>query len=134
MNLYEAFETSKDSETDGITILVGEAEIDVARAGGANSAFAKIYEELTRPHRRALELGLLPESMGQAIMIELYARACVKGWRNVKDRTGKLLEFTLENVIKLFKELPALFAEVRKVADDYANFRSAARQEDAGNS
>lgn len=54
---------------------------------------------------------------------ELYPKHVVKGWRDVVDRKGKVVKFSVEEVTSFLEQLPDwLFDEVSQFCDNPANF------------
>lgn len=134
MGTYGAFKTNAELEKRGIRFDLGSAgKFDLARAGGANTAFAKRFEALTKPHRRAIQTGTLDEEVASGILAQVYAEQVVRGWEGVTDENGNELAFTTENCIKLLKDLPDLFSTLRQCAEDASAYRDAVREADSGN-
>lgn len=140
MNLYDSFSTNKNIERDGVVLDYGRTKDDlpitirIARAGGANQKFAKILEAKLKPYKRQMANETMDNAVAQRVMIEVYADAVVLGWTNIRDRDGVEMSFTRDNVIKLFTDLPDLFADVTQQAQKAALFRDEIREEDSGNS
>lgn len=134
MNVYEMFETDKATEEKGVVIDYGEFQIRVARSGGANQKYNKLLEVLTKPHRKAIQTESISPEIVKKIMIEAHAKTVVLDWENVKDRDGELIPFTVENCIKLFEDLPDLFADVQEQSAKTGMFRKDALEEAVGNS
>jgi hypothetical protein len=140
MSLYSAYETDPKLETEGVHLEVGTtadgriSTIRVRRAGGANQLFAKVFEQKSKPYRRLMDIpGAHAPAVQDRVMRETYADAVVVGWENIEGRDGKPLEFTKENVLKLFTDLPDLFRTVVKESQDMALFRAHVREDEAGN-
>lgn len=140
MSLYDTFATDKALERDGIVLAYGAnsknepIEIRIARAGGANTRFAKVLERKLEPHRRALQAGRLDPKKAEELMIEAYAEAVVLGWTGVEDRDGNAMEFSKDNVVKLFTDLPELFKDIQNQSQQISLFRDVVKEDDAGNS
>lgn len=133
-SMYSLFGTDKAMEQSGIVLDYGSAgKIKVARAGGSNSRFAKALEAKMRPYRRQFEAGTMDDEVANKLLIEAFAEGVILGWEKVKGPDGKELKFSRENVIKLFTDLPDLFADVREQAMKVSNFRAEQVEEDAGN-
>ena len=138
--LYKLFKTNENLETDGIFIEYGYAANDkpirirIARAGGRNTAFAKALEKETRPHRKALQTGLLDNKTADALYRKVFAETVVKGWENVTDAQGNTLEFSPANALKLFNDLPELFDDLREQASMVSLFREEVLEDSLGNS
>lgn len=140
MSLYNSYETDEQAEKDGVHLEVGTTDsgkvitVRIRRAGGANTRFAKVFEQKSKPYRRLMEIpGALDPKISERVMREVYVESVVTGWENVEDRDGKSLEFTKENALKLFTELPDLFREIVKSSQDIAVFRKEAREAEAKN-
>ena len=132
---YELFKTDEKFEVEqGVTLDYGEFKIRIARAGGANKRFGKLLNTRLKPHRRQMETDTMDEKVALKIMIETYADTIVLGWEGVKDETGKIMVYSKENVIKLFTDLPELFRDVQRQADNVALFRAEELAEDSKNS
>lgn len=134
MGLYDRFSTDAALETGGIDLDFGsDGTITIARAGGANKKFGRVFSELMKPHRRDIDSGTLDDATADAILIEAYSRTIVLGWEGVTGRDGQSLPFTVENCVTLLTDLPELFGEIRTQAQRLANFQSAGREADAKN-
>jgi hypothetical protein len=124
MSLYNMYETDHDLEKGGIILNYGEGvRIKIARAGGSNAVFVKTLEKATRPYRKQMESGTLSDDVANDLFIQVFAESVVKDWENVTDRDGNDLQFSVDNCVKLFKDLPDLFSDVRNAASDVSNFR-----------
>ena len=140
MSLYKLFKTNENLETDGIWLEYGQTEkgepvrIKIARAGGNNSAFSKALEKATRPYRKAIQTGMLDNKTADKLYKDVFADTVVLDWINVEGPDGKPMEFKRENVLKLFEDLPDLFADLREQANNVALFREEVREVDLGNS
>lgn len=138
------FRMDKAAEERGIWVDIDGTKFKVARAGGANKAFAKLLEKLTRPHRRAIQMEVLSPEIGESILHQAYAKCAIIAWDGVDEsdilegeiEDGKeypALPFSAENCIALFKAQPDLFAELRAIADNAAYYRQSALEGDLGN-
>ena len=128
-SVYDAFETSKALESDGIVVDYGDFKFTLARAGGANRKFTSAVERRMRPHRRALQAGTLDPDVGDRIAAECFAEAVVLAWDGVTDRQGNPLPFTRDHCVQLLLDLPDLFADLRAQATNASNFLAAEREE-----
>lgn len=139
MSLYSQFQTDPKIEKEGILLEYGETDdgkpicIRIARAGGANKAFEKRMEAETKPIRRQLQNETANNAQLLKILRKVYAETVVLGWENVQDPAGKPIEFSVENCIKLFEDLPDLFGDVQEQSRRAALFRAQAREADAKN-
>ena len=135
LNVFELFGTDAEMEKKGIWLDYGSFRILIARAGGANAKYSRVLEALTKPYRRAIELGTFPEAKAQSILKVVYARAIVLAWEGegLVDLEGNPLEYSEENVIWLFEKAPDLFADVQKQSVKMELFRQVEREGDAKN-
>lgn len=139
MSLYNQFGTDKKVEKEGVILQYGNTadgkpiQIKICRAGGANVAYNKAMEAKTKPYRRQLQNGTLDIEVMTSILREVYADTVVIGWSNVEGADGKSMAFTRENVIKLFTDLPELFADVQEQATNLALFRAEINEQDVKN-
>lgn len=147
MSLHKTFKTDHNLEIEGVWLEYGHVEnadgtpdqtrpirILVARAGGANVAFQKALEKATKPHRTALRVGTMSNSSADNLYKEVFASTVLKGWINVQNAAGDFLEFSKENALAIFEELPDLYADIRDQATAISIFRETLIEEDVGNS
>lgn len=129
MSLYKTFQTSQHLEKNGIELQYGENDkgeeilIRIARAGGANSAYNKRLEALVKPYRRQITSETIDNKVLEKLILQAFAETVVLGWSGVEDAEGNALECTVENVIKLFTDLPDLFKDVQDQAQKSVLFR-----------
>lgn len=139
MSLYTQFKTDKNLENEGVYLDYGmnsqdkPIRIRIARAGGANQAFARAYEQKTKPYRRQIQTDTLDPKVAERIILEVYAETVVLGWEGVEDENGDELPFNRDNCVKLFTDLPDLFADLQKTSQNIAVFRAEVREADAKN-
>ncbi len=134
-NINELFGTDKNLETAGIELDYGDFWIKIARAGGANKKYTRILEAVSKPHRRAIQSGNLPNDKANDILKEVYAKAVVLGWGGpgMVDESGQPLDFTVDNCISIFNRLPDLFEDVKAQAESFVLFKVEQAEKDAGN-
>lgn len=133
MGIYKAFTTDAELEVRGIVLDFGDGEwVRIARAGGGNKKFIKLFEALMKPYRRAFELGTMDDKKAAAILHEAFAKAIILEW-HITDENGEPIEFTVENAIKVFTDLPEFFGTIKQEAEQRQNFRRAAREDEAKN-
>ena len=151
MSMYGQFKADQDLETAGITLDYGEFRIKVARAGGSNTKFSKVFEKYSRPYRRSIQLETITEEQSNEIMYMAFADAVVLDWevrqktedkngnekivwkRGIEAADGSVIAFNRENVIATFIALPDLFTDIYEQANKLALFRETIREDDAGN-
>lgn len=147
--LYRQFATDPDLERDGIELFYKTGDRDehgndvdialrIARAGGGNTKYQKILDHHSKPYRRQIQTESIDPKQLDAIMREVYADSILLGWDTVTtdkdgaeikrvptvpDANGESMSFERKNVIKLFTNLPDLFADVQQSAQKVALFR-----------
>lgn len=129
--IFDMFETDVGVETKGVTLRYGKnIKITVARAGGSNTKYEKLVRQLTKPYRQmiaAAQSGNGTEQDSKVIeglLQEAYSKAVVLSWAGVTERDGTPITFTPENVVDLFKRVPALWSEIQSFASNFVNFLS----------
>lgn len=122
--LYSAFGTVKQYEQEGVTIDLGVAKFRIRRAGGGNRRYGVVLAQKLRPHRRALDAGVLAEDISASILMETYFETVVIGWEGVTDAEGNPLDYNLENFKRVMKDLPDLWSVIMREADTMKNFQS----------
>jgi hypothetical protein len=139
MGIYKQYKTDSNVEQEGIVLEVGVnskgemATMRIARAGGANVAFAKLVEQRLKPHKRAIQTETLDKKVADAIMRDVYASTVVLGWEHMEDENDQPLEYSKENVLKVLTDLPDLWADVQATSMKGALYREEVREADRGN-
>lgn len=149
MSLYSQFQTDKNVEKEGVVLEYGKTKdgrtisLRIARAGGANTRYSKLLEAATKPYRRQLQNETMDNEVAEALTKKVYAQAVVLGWENVEfpvlDKGGKMTgefeeaEFTVDNCVKLFNDLPDLWLDIQQQAARAALFRQDILEADAKN-
>ena len=139
MALYKQFATDKNVERDGVVLSYGknsknkDINIRIARAGGANIRYTKLLEAAIKPYRRQLQNETMDNGVAEDITMRVYAQSVVLGWEGVEDENGNDMDFTVENCMKLFKDLPDLWADIQSQATRAALFRQDILEADAKN-
>lgn len=149
MSMYEQFETDPNLETAGIWIDYGDFRVQLARAGGANKKYLSYAEAKTKPFRRAIQAGTMPEERSRALLYDIYAKTVILDWqvadgedkdgstkwkKGIHKKGGGLLEVTPENIVLTFKNLPSLFMDLQQSAESIALFRKEEMEADGKNS
>ena len=131
MGLYDLFGTDQDLEKNGFALEYGDATFIMARAGGTNEKFQRLMERKMRPYRSAVNSGTMQEETSKKILIQAYAETIILAWENVTDAEGNDLPFSVENVVKVFTDLPELFKEIMTESTRLANFVKVQAESDA---
>ena len=147
MSLFKQFKTDSKVEKEGILLDYGPNKdlpanadgshpvimIRIARAGGANDAYNKRIEALSKKHRRKIQNDALEIAELREMTMHAVADTVILGWENVTDEDGNPMPFSRDNALKLFKQLPDLFNDVQEQAAKAALFRAHVREDDLGN-
>lgn len=145
MSMYAAHATDNKLEKSGVWVDYGDFRVKIAKAGGANRKYNQLVERAIKPHRRAIQAGTMTEERARPILVDVFAQTIVLGWETWDEKADKFVpgieqpdgsigEYSLENVKKVFNDLPAVFNMVKEdsTADDI--FKAEVRKEEAGNS
>lgn len=139
-SLYKQYKTDTAKEESGVWFDVGMTNDDktvpgflVCRMGKTNKRYSKALEAATRPYRRLIQTGNLPDDVAEKTMREVFCRTIVIDCRNVFDADGKSVTYSVPAMGKLFSELPELYDEVQNFANQVSNFRAEALEAEAKN-
>lgn len=138
-NLYKEYGTDKNLEQNGF-LYVHEPATEtesaqcfvLARAGGSNVRFMKVVDRLYRPHRKR-GLDKMPISVQRDLMVAAFAESIVQDWEGVQDRDGSDIPFSIDNVKKVFTDLPDLFDIIQEQATELTNFLAEEVEHDVKN-
>lgn len=139
MSLYAQFGTDKNLESTGILLQYGQNSqgkdicIRIARAGGSNKQYQKRMEALVKPYRRQIQNETISNDVMEKLVQQAFAETVVLGWENVEDKDGKPMEFTVDNCLNLFKDLPDLFKDIQDQAQRSALFKAEVLETEAKN-
>lgn len=147
MSLRKTFKTDKNAETEGVWLDVAVNDhnnepirIKISRMSSSNKRYTKALNAVTKPHQSAIQNDALDNDLARKMLQEVFADTVILGWENLpkSELTGKSedtepLEFTRENVLALFNEMPDLYDDWESRAQKSAAFREAEREETAKN-
>lgn len=145
-NPFDMFETDDSLETQGIVVDYGQFWFKIGRIDVPNTPFSTFMTEKMRPYTRAIQLGEMDNKIAEEILREGFAKYLTFGWGSKVHGDGVMvgrpdpktkeparIEFTPENVIDLYKQLPKIFQDLLEQSKDFTNFRKAKVEVDAGN-
>jgi hypothetical protein len=147
MSLRKTFKTDKNAEIEGVEIEVGINDhnqlpitIRIARMSASNKRYTKELNRVTKPHQSAIQNDAMDNELARKMLQEVFADTILLEWGNLpkSELTGneedtELLEFTRENVLALFKELPDMYDDWEARANKAAAFREKEREVAAKN-
>jgi len=144
MSIDKLFKMDTVMEKEGIIIDYGDFRVRIARAGGSNQKFSKVFQAKMKPLRRQIDTDTLDEKVAARVMAEAYAEAVILDMDILqKDGTyksgikvtddGKPLPVTKENVVKVLVDYPEFFRDLQNQANQVGLYRTAALEEDVKN-
>lgn len=147
MGLRKTFKTDKEAEINGVTVEVSVNDhngqpisITIARMSQGNKRYTKELNRVTKPHMSAIQNDAMDNDLARKMLQEVFADTILLGWGNLpkseltgNDEDTELLEFTRENVLALFKELPDMYDDWEARANKAAAFREKEREVAAKN-
>lgn len=147
MSLRKTFKTDKTAEVEGVRVEVAVNEhnqlpiaIRIARMSSTNKRYTKELNRVTKPHMSAIQNDAMDNDLARKMLQKVFVDTILLGWENLpkSELTGvetdtELLDFTAENALALFEEMPELYDDWESRAQKAAAFREAEQQVSAGN-
>lgn len=138
--LYQFYQTNPEKEAEGIDVPLSITNDDgtvptfkLARMGGDNFSFQTISEEMMRPFQREIMAGFMDKKALRDLNIEIFCRTILKGWKNVPGKNNEPLSYTMDNAVRLLKELPQLYIELSNYSADWKRYQDAMMEENSKN-
>lgn len=142
-NIFDLFASNTDREVTGTWVYpAGEYEdapaFKIARAGGANKKFDNLQRAGMKPFQRLIQAqarNITPEVVEKINEVnkKAFIGACLLDWKNVFDKDGSQVPFSLEAAERFMNQLPALYDELFGYANSIATFQDADIETDSGN-
>lgn len=148
MSIDRLFAMNKDYEVEGIIIDYGDFRVKIARAGGNNKKFSKVFQSKMKPYKYQIERDTLDETVASRIMAEAYAEAIFLDMdvRKIDDegnityvqgialKSGQEpIPYNRDNVIDALIKYPEFFRDIQHQANQVSLFRAADLEEDVKN-
>lgn len=147
MSLRKTFKTDRNAEIDGVWIEVGindhngrPIRIRISRMSQSNKRYTKELNRVTKPHQSAIQNDAMDNDLARKMLQEVFADTILLEWDNLpkSELTGNDddkddLEFTRDNVLALFKELPDMYDDWEARANKASAFREQEREAAAKN-
>jgi hypothetical protein len=132
LDLFELFDTNRESEESGVWIdLNGTTKFKV-RAFNAK-AVVDLRDALMKPYQTMVRAGLeIPEAKNEEIGIKVIAGGVIADWTGV-EIGGEDVLYDPEAAYTLLKKLPKLANFIAQSAMNTQNFRDEAREAGAKN-
>ena len=157
MSFHSMFATDPVLEVDGVEVTYDDIRFLIARAGGANKEFAKVFNALTKPYERQIRNNTLSETKGRNLMAQAYAQTIVRrvdsaklgkdgnvdldkngdpvGWDLgvFRDVNGKSHDATPDLIKDVLLDYPDLFLDLQDISRQAANYQRQVDEADEGN-
>jgi len=134
-SLYKSFRTDNTKESSGIMKRFGPITLKLARAGGSNDKYRRVFAEVFEEYQRMMELNELPEEKTRELLYTVYARSIILDWffydqetktdvRGLyRDDQNNVVLFNEKNVVDLFKNnCHELFLDIRTFVENRESF------------
>jgi len=123
VDLKKDFGTDKDKEIEGVWFdseFEGDTKCLIARVNNPN--YMKVFNRLSKPHRRALRKQTISEEISEVIMLKTMAETILLDWKNLKEGDVEV-PYTKENAYRVLKEYRDFRDIVADLANDIEGFR-----------
>lgn len=141
MSLRKTFKTDKAAEVDGVWLEIGindhnglPIKIKLSRMSSSNKRYTKALNTATKPHQSSIQNDALDNELARKLLREVFAETVLLGWENLpkseltgNDNDKDELEFTKENILAMFDEMPDLYDDWEARAQKASAFREAER-------
>jgi hypothetical protein len=139
MALRKQYKTDKDAEVNGIPYKCAANEdgsiptFHLARMGGSNKAYQKAFSAEIEQYRAAIDAGVFTDEQAEQCEMNAFCKAVLKGWENCQMDPGENVEFSVDNALTIFAELPDLYTELKAKAKNFNSYKVATLQAVAKN-
>ncbi|MCP3684779.1 MAG: hypothetical protein GY861_19090 [bacterium] len=114
MDLKKEYYTDKEKEEKGIWEDFGNGcRVLIARSN--NPTYKEYFKRISKPYRKQILRGTLPEEKGDALMIKAMAKAIILDWENLME-DGAKVEYNLKEAIRVLTKYPDFKDAVSEVA------------------
>ena len=122
-DVKKLFGTDAAKEKEGVWYdLADGLRMRIARVGNPN--YQKTFQKLSKPHRRAIRRGTLPDEVAEKLLIQCMSETIVLDWSGVEDE-GVVIPYSKEAVVTVLTKYP----ELRNYINDIANELEAFQEE-----
>lgn len=98
-----------------------------------NPDHVKAQAAAHKPYARRNQFGHLSDEKKEELNRKAFVEGCIAHGANLQDRHGNSIEFTVNNIIQLFKEIPAVFSACIAQATEEEDYRVDANEAAAKN-
>lgn len=132
LDLFDLFDTNRDSEESGVWIDLNGVTKFKVRAFNAK-AVVDLRDNLMKPYQTMIRAGLeIPEDKNEEIGLRVIAGGVIADWAGVEIDGDEIL-YSSDAAYTLLKKLPKLANFIAQSAMNTQNFRDEAREESAKN-
>lgn len=132
LDLFDLFDTNRESEEDGVWIDLNGTTRFKIRAFNAK-AVVDLRDRLTKPFQTMIRAGLeIPEDKNEEIGLKVIAGAILADWAGV-EISGEAVPYTADAAFELLKKLPKFANFIAQSAMNTQNYRDQAKEEAAKN-
>lgn len=147
-SMYAAFKTNQNVEQEGVWVDYGQFRVRVARAGGSNKKFSRIFETKMRPYQRALKTETIDNDTVARLLREAYVDGIITGWQTKKKAEdgktdvwkdvvvlpdGSEVPSTKDAWLKVLEETTELFLDIQNMSTTLSLYRDEVLEANAGN-
>lgn len=147
MSLRKTFKTDHVAETEGVWLDVAVNDhngkpirVKLSRMSSSNKRYTAELNKVTKPHQSAIQNDSMDNELARKMLRQVFVNTILLDWDNLpkSDLTGnpadvEPLEFTRENALALFDEMPDLYDDWESRAMKASVFREAEREVATGN-
>lgn len=123
MDLKKEYGTDEKKEIEGVWFtdeFGGETSCLIARIGNKN--YQKLFDRLSKPHRRALRKGNIDNELAEKILIKTMSQTILLDWKNMKE-DGKPVKYSNQEAYRIMLQ----YRDFRDIVSDLANEMEAYR-------
>lgn len=108
MNIFDLFETDADKIKNGVEIKVADAVFICRPNDMTNQFYAAELSKLHTEYAVQLKVGALSEKESSDLMLKVFCKTVLIGWKNLKDKSGKEIEYSETAAFELLSKMPKL--------------------------
>ena len=118
--MFNVDKNTVEKEKNGVWVTYTGSQFLIAHIN--NPAFQRIYTRLQLPHRKAIEKKTLDPDVQLDIMAKALSKAIVLDWKDVVDRDGNQVKYSVDAVEKVLRTNTEFRDFVTEMATDIGQF------------
>ena len=123
-DIKQMFGVNKNLEISGVWQDIGDGvSVKVARTG--NSEYQKVFEKISKPHKRAIRRGTLNNDVAEKLLIKVMAKTILLDWKGLEE-DGMEVPFSDEAALRILTD----YKDLRDYISDISNDIEVFKQED----